>query len=175
MENKDNVAPDPISKSTVRGIWKSGSANLMFDGIVIEFRENISESTQSAITGIVKQVSSLLKPSHNDWITIRITPFDPVIMALIAPMDIEFPCICLNRSTTDSEIKFTVAQVSSKARHLTGLFLQSTIYTNALVNNCGVDKREIVAKAVVLLPINKLSHVDGVVNDFDASTLFAVA
>jgi len=100
----------------------------MFDGIMIEFRENISEDTQSVIAGIVKQVSSLLKPSHNDWITIRTTPFDPVIMTLIAPMDIEFACICPNRSTTDLEIKFTVAQVSSKARHLTGLFLQSIRY-----------------------------------------------
>jgi len=129
MENKDNVAPDPINKSMVRGTWKSGSANLMFDNIVNKFRENISKGTRSTITGIVKQVSSLLKPSHNDWITICTTPFDSVTMALIAPMDIEFAYICRpNRSTIDSEIKFAVAQVSSKARHLTGLFLQSTIY-----------------------------------------------
>jgi len=148
----------------------------MFAGIVIELRGNVSEGTRSAIAGIVKHVNSLLKPSCRDRIASRTTPFDFVTMVLIAPMDVEFAWICTpNRSTTDSEMKFAVAQVSSKARHLTGLFLESTIYTNALVNSCGVDEGGIVARTVVLLPVNKFSQEDGLVDDFEASTLLALA
>jgi len=107
---------------------------------------------------------------------IRRMPFDSVTVVLIAPTDVEFACICRpNRSATDSEIKFADAQVSSKARHLTGLFLESTMYTNALVNSCGVDKWDIVARAVVLLPVDTSSHVDGLLDDFEASSLLVFA
>jgi len=58
---------------------------------------------------------------------------------------------------------------------LSGLFLESAIYTNALVNSCSVDRRGIVARAVVALPVNTFSHEDEAVDDFDVSTLFAVA
>lgn len=78
MENKDNVAPDPINKSMKRGRWNSGSANLTFAGILIMFRGNTSDGIESAIAGIVKHVRFLRKSSYIDCMVIRTMPLDLV-------------------------------------------------------------------------------------------------
>lgn len=75
----------------------------------------------------------------------------------------------------DSEIKFAVAHVSNKARHLISFRLRSRMYINALVNNWGLDSRDIDVRLVALSGIESASHSVCVFSDFVVFDLFITA
>lgn len=97
----------------------------MFEGKLIESRGKISDGIRSAIAGIVKHVNSFEKPSCIDCMVIRTMPFDCVFISLIVAIGNDCLITCTSkRFMIDSEIKFAVAHVSNKARHLTSLFCE---------------------------------------------------
>lgn len=83
---------------------------------------------------------------------IRTMPLEMVLVALIALIGIECVVDCtFSCFTTDSVMKFAIAQVSNSARHFTKFSgLSPYIYTIALVNSCGVDTCDKVARLMIL-------------------------
>lgn len=91
----------------------------MFDGILIESRGNISDGTESAMAGIIKHVKFLEKSLCIECIVICVTPVDSVLAPLIALIGVDnVSTRAFKRFAIVSDIKFAVAPVSSKARHL---------------------------------------------------------
>jgi len=122
----------------------------MFAGTLIESRGKISDGTNSAMEGITTHVKFFRNPSHVDRIVICTTPLASVLVAFIALMENE--CSITGASINlkiASDMKFVVAQVSRRARHLRDLFPRPEMYTIALVNNCGDAACESVAKLVI--------------------------
>jgi len=112
--------------------------DLIFGIILTAFRGNTSDGTKSVIVGIVKHISFLKKSSCVECIVICMTPPDSVFIALIVPIGSECLTTCISRRVIMVlEIKFAVAPMSNRTRHLIQLRLRSQIYTKALVNNCG--------------------------------------
>lgn len=95
----------------------------------------------------------------------------------MAPTGIDYGVeLTPNRLMADSEMKFAVAHISKRARHLTILCLPSETFTIALANNCGVNVGHIDARLSTFSPIDSYSQ--SILDDSGCDSLldlFAVA
>lgn len=159
MENKDNVAPEPINKSTERGRWNSGSASGILGGILTDSRGNISDGTKSPIAEIDRHHKTLRKSLYRDCIVIWTAPFESVFIELMALIDVVHAMRgSFKRSTKFSEMKLAEAHVSNNARHSIIQRSRSRTRIVAVVSNCGETVGRDAARHVASSPCFAASH-----------------